>query len=163
MTGAAPFLEEPYLELGKVETRLEPKSEWWFSTLEQLQSVMIKNCEINVVDEKELMKASKLWFCGLIFISENHPSYSPIMRNSFLKLLMDILEGDNFWDYNPLRLVRQILWLSTVDVHIREKNHAFPLFRTIDEEHVSDQHDAIQYVSVSAGTIFSTLIEMMME
>lgn len=163
MTGKEAILEEPYLVLEPVTVSIDPISEWWFQTLDKLQKLIIQNCEINVLDETVLLKASKLWYCGLLFILENHPSYAHSIRYMFSRKISHILEGESFWEYNPLRVVRQILWLSHVDISVRDKNFSCPPFRNVEEQHVSDQEEAIEYVNLSRGNVFATLIDIMMD
>jgi len=149
-TGKEPFLDEPFLTLTPIETNIDKISEWWFQIMDQLIVVIIKECEISVTDETVIVKACKLWFCGLLFIKENHPSYLATLTHALSSKLNDILEGDHFWEHNPIRVVRHILWCVTVDTALKEKNCVFPPFKVVSEQDVSDQDEAIQFVAYSS-------------
>jgi hypothetical protein len=149
-TGKEAFLDEPFLHLENIETSLDKVSEWWFKVMDQLIDLIVKECGILISDEMTIAKACKLWFCGLQFIKENHPSYLNSLQRSLMSKLSDIVEGDNFWDYNPVRVVRHILWCTSVEIALKEKTPVFPPFRVIPEENVSDQEEAIQFVAYSS-------------
>jgi hypothetical protein len=150
-TGKESILDEPFLPIDSViETNIDKISEWWFQILDTLEKIIIQECDINVSDELVISRACKMWFCGLRFLKENHPSYTLSACDSLTTKLADILEGENFWNYNPPRLVRHVLWCSSVELALREKIPVCPPYKEVPEPSVCDQDDAIHFVALAS-------------
>ena len=150
-TGKEAILDEAFITLdAKIETNLDIISEWWFQMLEILEKIIVQQCDINVIDEIAISRACQLWFCGLRFVKENHPSYALTACDSLTAKLNEILEGENFWNHNPPRLVKHVLWCGSVELALREKNPVCPPYKEVPEEHVSDQDEAMHFVALAS-------------
>jgi len=150
-TGKEAILDDPYIAIdAMIETNVDKISEWWFQLLSLLENIIIKECDINVNDEKTITRACELWFCGLRFVKENHPSYTFSACDSLAAKLSDMLEGENFWNYNPPRLVRHVIWCGSVELALKEKVPVCPPYKDVQESSVCDQDDAINYVALTA-------------
>lgn len=144
--GGEGFLEKPFMDVDiKVQINIEKNAEWWMSMLDFLQVSIVEECRL---DREEDKKACSLWFCGLLYLRDTNPSYLQPRIDELDHLLWTEIEGDNFWEFNPVRLSSRILWLSAVKREMAQKEcTSMPAIPEVAEQSVSDQSQAIHYVT----------------
>jgi hypothetical protein len=145
------------------------KHEFWVKTLEdKLCSALLQSCTLdNFNAEVSLQDIMQTIHTGLLFTF----SWNPILACAIIKQYNSALEkelsGDDFWTYNPVKLVQATLWCKDVRNEFQALidkfhptrliplgfsllSHTLPMseLRQVSETSVSDQDRAI---AVSTG------------
>lgn len=109
-TQGKPLLErEPLVQLPPFEPTLNPKTEFWVRLLDLLPAELLRECELDSSHER-LPELLRVYHSGVVFVLLHMPSQLAAFNLAVYKTLRDALESDEFWQFNPIRLVSTLLW-----------------------------------------------------
>ena len=152
------------------------KQAFWLLALEDnLSSTLIQSLKLDApVDHMaELMG---LMYKGLMFTFSWNPSLTLPVIDELQNIIQENLHGEDFYSFNPIRLVTTYLWLKDLKATLKlfvDKFHPSrniplsmdlamqampsPEIRTISETSVSDQSSAIAHCEGGGGTLMSAV------
>ena len=119
----------------------EPLQQFWLKKLVELGEELLVAIELDSGSNK-MDELLKYIFWGFHYLFFRNPITGSEELKKLLEKFTSVLNGTNFWKYNPLQLVSCCCWIDQLHFQFQSKTIKVPEIHEIFATDIWDQHDA---------------------